>query len=288
MNGLADNTSQAQESSNEQNESINSIIDSFFQEHQDTTKNAPPPEAQENISQEQAHSPEDEVIRNPKAILNAYDRTKAELREVKQEIAKYKKMVEMFESNQSQQAAQQITPDQFNSLEEYYDQRAKAQATQEATRLIDKKFQEMQMNEWRNSRIIEADKKAAEYAPTIGDFNRYYEEGAQSFAGLPRNVQDLLLGAEDGALALYVLTKNNALSSLANISEAQAAYAIRMAEEHGKKELQRETNAQPSQGRVSSAPSPIQTPKGTVQAPTKDIMKMTPEEAYQAIFNRKR
>jgi hypothetical protein len=102
------------------------------------------------------------------------------------------------------------------------------------------------------------DVRDAELGKVLPDYLTIYQDNAQTITSLPPEILQVALLADDPNLALYVLAKEGAIDSLAEMHPVQAAMAIQAAQHRGQKELESATRRS-----VSNAPSPIGGLKGT-------------------------
>jgi hypothetical protein len=206
------------------------------------------------------------------------EKLRAELREVKAQLQQTSPKVEDKPLVAEKQSSNQGQPamDDFETFDDYINAMTdwKIQSALEKKTTLDKEkessLKERSFYEERNRAF---DAKAVEYESKLSDFATIADEVGDTISALPSDVQRAILEADDGAIALYALAKEDRLDELERMNGRQAAAFLAKAEIRGQELLKKVS-------RVSAAPAPIKGVKGTGTF-QKDIMDMTPEEIVQ-------
>lgn len=141
---------------------------------------------------------------------------------------------------------------QASTLYKLRQEMAEAKKAEHAERTNETKAAERKRYVETKSQPIAA--KAAEYAKQVPDYRQVLHENIDIVETFPEAIQDLFFEADDAALAFYNLAKDGNLASLADMTTAQAAFAIAKA------------HKAPTAQRQTQAPRPMQGASGTGQS----------------------
>jgi hypothetical protein len=241
-------------------------------------------EAQEEIAE-----PEDDTP-FPKKAVNAISRRekkieklRAELEQVKAQLQQTtpKEQVSPVKEPDVQKKDTAPNPDDFESWDDYLQAKVEygvAKALEAKTSQEKQSESFRKEKEYYDQRVKEFNFKEDEYYEKISDFEVMSKRFEKDFAeNLSLDVRRAIMDSEDGPLALYTLMKEGRIDELEDMDGRQALKFLAKAEVRGQKYIE-------NTKKVSSAPRPIQSVKGTGTY-QKDIMDMTPDEIVNKYRN---
>lgn len=218
-----------------------------------------------------------------KKFENMKSRLKNENRFLKKqaeaERAELLKRIELLEK-QNAPKSDEPQEESFDNYGEYLKAVAKHEARKEflETQKSQQETQKLSQDEtnhqaWVEERATAADVKISELSATLPDFKSLEVEMSEAVSSFPPEIALALLQAENAPLAVYALAKEGKLYDLADMPYPQAVREIARAEMRGEAFLKKPT---------SSAPSPLQSNRGTSPVGTK-AENMSPDELLKMI-----
>lgn len=212
----------------------------------------------ESEPQEPQKQQEDDVP-FPKKAVNAISRRDRQIGKMRAELAALRAEMQKFQAPQEQKQfnSQDKAPseDQFENYGDYLEAKIGHKLRQEQAEFARKQQEQQAMEQralWANQREEAISTKASEYVSQISDFQSVIAENADLADEFPQHVQDAFYEADDAPLAFYNLAKEGKLEALASMSPQRVAMEIAKAQ-----------FAKPVQQKVSNAPKPITSIKGT-------------------------
>jgi len=232
--------------------------------------------------QEEIAEPEDDTP-FPKKAVNAISRREKKIEKLRAENEQLKvqlqqtapkEQVSPVKESEAQKKDTAPNPDDFESWDDYLQAKVEYGVTKalEARTSQEKQSEFFRKEkEYYDQRVKEFNSKEDAYYDTISDFEvmskRFEKDVAEN---LSVDVRRAIMDSEDGPLALYTLMKEGRIDELEDMDGRQALRFLAKAEVRGQKYIE-------NTKKVSSAPRPIQSVKGTGTY-KKDVSEMTPDE----------
>lgn len=244
------------------------------------------PETQEPIENEEIEQPQEDQQANepkgaekqsneegeesdvvfPKKAVNAISRRDKKIARLQ---AQYQEAMQKLEAAQkAQEGAQKEVAkpnaDDFDSFDDYLEalvdyraeMRGQPKAEPEATQQPQATEEQIKEQMYYAERAQSMDAKYADYQSKLTDFESLANENADILQSFSPELTKAVYEADDAALALYVLAKEDKLEEFAAMTPVRAARELALAEVRGQKYLKPQE---------TKAPAPIRGARGTTQ-----------------------
>lgn len=248
------------------------------------------PEAKESEEKGAEEQPDDDDSEGdvvfPKKAVNAISRRDKKISKLQ---AQYQEAMQKLEQLQkAQQSPKEVAKpnaDDFDSFDDYLEALVDYRAEMRGQKKVEPEVkQQPQVTEeqikeqmYYAERAQSMDAKYADYQGKLADFESLASQNADILQSFNTELTKAVYEAEDPALALYVLAKENKLEEFAAMTPVRAARELALAEVRGQKYLNK-TSAKP-------APAPISDVKGKTNPNQRALYQKSANELMDWVRN---
>jgi len=215
---------------------------------------------------------------DPEKLAKALDRKNRAIGKKTAELYAARRRIQELEQSSSAQSQQpqaaptSLKPENFSTVEAYFEAVAESKAEAKIKEYQSKNeavAKNRVTSEYRQKKFADIDAKAEVLKDNIPDFEQVISENGEEIREASPHVHDAILESDDGALVTYYIAKEGLFEKLNAMTPARAAYEIARIESEAKSSV--------STKPISKTPAPMQPVKGSATG-SKSLNNMSGQE----------